>query len=281
MIGILMQPNIVRQVRNTETGVVTITEPTEVRQVLSSRTAELLMEMSEYTVTDGTGGHARVTGFSVGGKSGTSEPPVGREYQGVIASFVGMAPIVDSEVVVLVLLHNPRGELRHGGQIAAPVVSQILTEVLPYLGVPSAGGTSPNHDDTSGTNAPVILPDVRNRTITEARNLLSNFTIHISGHEDESTTLITDQLPLPGVYLFRRSDIFLFTANNDARITVAVPDVRRMSLPQATNSLSSRNLNIVSTGSGVVTHQNIAPGTLVPQGTVITVTLQPQVLEAH
>ena len=74
--GVLMEPNIVSQVRNTETGVITVTEPTPVRQVLSSRTAEQLMEMSLYTVTDGTGGRARVPGFVVGGKSGTSEPPV-------------------------------------------------------------------------------------------------------------------------------------------------------------------------------------------------------------
>ena len=83
-----MQPNIVSQIRNPTTGNITVTEPTPIRQVLSSRTAEQLMEMSEYTVTDGTGGRARVTGFSVGGKSGTSEPPVGREEQGLIASFV-------------------------------------------------------------------------------------------------------------------------------------------------------------------------------------------------
>jgi len=240
------------------------------------------MEASVSAVTDGTGGHARVPGFTVGGKSGTSEPPVGREYLGFIASFIGLAPAVDTQVVVLVIIHNPRAGQHHGGQVAGPVVSRILDDVLAYLGIPPCHPTAAGSSQTPPpANAPIILPDVRGRTITEARDLLPNFTIHLAGNEDPNVVRITDQLPLPGVYLPRDSDIFLFTEYNNEKTSTTVPNLRGMSLAQATNSLASRNLNIVFTGSGVVMHQDIAYGTEVSQGSVITVTLRPQLVDSY
>ena len=127
----------------------------------------------------------------------------------------------------------------------------------------------------------ITLPDVRRRTVREARNLLSDFNVHISGEEDEEATIITEQLPHPGVSLFRGSDIFLSTENNNARISVTVPDLRGSSLTQARSSLANRNLNIVFTGNGVVRHQDPPPGADVPQGTVVNVTLGPELTGVH
>ena len=274
--GVLMQPNIVDRVRDTNTNVVTVTDPIEVRQVLSSRTAELLMEMSEYTITDGTGSRASVPGFVVGGKSGTSEPPVGREEEGFIASFVGLSPVIDTELVVLVIIYNPTAGNHHGGQVAGPVVSQILSDILIYRG----SSTNVTMGAPQTTNALAreltILPDVRNRTIAEARRLLPSFTVHVYGEEDEDTTIVTDQLPHPGVNLFGGANIFLSTENNNTRMSETVPNLRGMSLTQARNALASRNLNITFTGQGVVMHQEPPLGSNVPQGTVVNVRLMPQ-----
>ena len=77
--GILMQPQIVKEIKNTDTGAVTITKPKQIRQVISKETSDTLMEMLEYVVTDGTGKYAQVAGYSVGGKTGTSEPLSGNE----------------------------------------------------------------------------------------------------------------------------------------------------------------------------------------------------------
>ena len=86
-------------------------------------------------------------------------------------------------------------------------------------------------------------------------------------------TVVTDQVPKSGVSLLRKSNIFLYTENNNVRTSVTVPNLIGMSAAQATNSLSSKNLNIVIDGHGIVISQSIAANTKVEQGTVITVTL--------
>lgn len=133
--GYLMQPRIVKSMANTDTGEV-IEEPTKViRQVISSQTAEKVRDMMKSVVTDGTGQHAQVKGYSVGGKSGTSEPVAGDPDAGYVASFAAIAPVENTQVVILLTLYDPSEKSHQGGTVAGPVVSQILTEVLPYLGI--------------------------------------------------------------------------------------------------------------------------------------------------
>ena len=117
--GVLMKPNIIKEVRDSDTGNITKTKPQEVRQVISKETAETLMGMTEYVVTNGTGASAKVKGYSIGGKSGTTEPLEANASSGYIASFIGLAPTVNTQVVVLVILDNPNGPNGHqGGQVA-------------------------------------------------------------------------------------------------------------------------------------------------------------------
>jgi stage V sporulation protein D (sporulation-specific penicillin-binding protein) len=166
--GILMKPRIVKEITNTDTGAVTTVEPSQVRQVISKETADTLMDMLEYVVTDGTGKYAKVAGYSVGGKSGTSEPLSANEKQGYVASFVGLSPTVNTQVVVLVALYNPKANSYQGGTIAGPVVSQILSEVLPYLGINSNSNTNSTNTTEYKT---ISVPDVRNKTLSEARTI--------------------------------------------------------------------------------------------------------------
>lgn len=273
--GVLMQPRIVKEIKNTDTGAITTVEPKEVRQVISKETAETMMEMLEYVVTDGTGRYAKVTGYSVGGKSGTSEPLSGNKEEGYVASFIGLSPTVNTEVVVLVTIYDPKGASHQGGQVAGPVVKQILSEILPYLGVASDNTSS--SDTTTSSAKSVIVPDVRNKTIEEAKSLLKNsgFNVKVTGNEDEATTLIVDQVPKPGVKLLEDSNIYLYTANNNVRSTTTVPNLKGMSSAQVLNSIQASNLNVILDGSGIVVSQDIAAGKEdVEQGTVITVTLQ-------
>ena len=133
--GNLLQPKIVKSMTNTDTGEVTTFDANKVRQVISSQTANEVKSMMKSVVTDGTGKHAQVQGYSIGGKSGTSEPVVGDTSSGYTTSFAAIAPIDNTQVVILVTLYDPKGDSHQGGQTAAPVVSKILTEVLPYMGI--------------------------------------------------------------------------------------------------------------------------------------------------
>lgn len=257
--GVLMEPRIVKEIKNTDTGAITTIEPNEVRQVVSKETAETLMNMLEYVVSDGTGKYAQVTGYSVGGKTGTSEPITGNEDEGYVASFIAMSPTVNTQVVVLVTIYDPKGDSHQGSQVAGPVVKQILSEILPYLGVASNDDSS-SASDSSSSSETTILPDVRNKTISEAKNLLEDagFNIKITGNEDEDSTLIVDQVPKPGVSLLEDSTIYLYTKNNNTRSTTKVPDLKGMSSSQVLNSITASNLNVVIDGSGTVVSQDVS-----------------------
>ena len=132
--GYLMQPTIVKSMSNTDTGEVIEEKPKVIRQVISSQTSSQLRDMMHSVVTDGTGGNAAVKGYSVGGKSGTSEPNTG-ENSVYVASFAAISPVENTKLVVLVTLYDPQGKSHQGGTVAAPVAGQILSKVLPYLGI--------------------------------------------------------------------------------------------------------------------------------------------------
>lgn len=255
--GVLMQPRIVKQIKNVDTGTITNIEPTPVRQVISKDTADTMMEMLEYVVTNGTGKYAKIPGYSIGGKTGTSEPIAGKEDSGYVASFIAMSPTVNTQVVILVIIYNPKGDSYEGSQVAGPVAKQILSETLPYIGIIS--DNSENSTETSNLKT-TIIPDLRNKNIKEAKLMLkdSKLDFRITGEEDENTTLILDQVPKPGVTLLENSIIYLYTSNNNIRNTSSVPNLKGMSSAQVINSIKASNLNVILDGKGTVVSQNIA-----------------------
>lgn len=256
--GVLMQPRIVKEIKDTNTGATTTIEPKALRQTVSKETAETMMSMLESVVNDGTGKYAKISGYSIGGKTGTSEPLSGNEDEGYVASFIAMSPTVNTQVVVLVTIYDPKGDSHQGSQVAGPVVKQILSEVLPYVGVASNNNSTSETPTTSSNTT--ILPDVRNKTISEARTLLKNsgFIVRINGDEDENKTLITDQVPKPGISLLEDSTIYLYTSNNNVRSNTKVPNLKGMSSAQVINSIRASNLNVILDGAGTVVNQDIA-----------------------
>ncbi len=278
--GVLMKPNIIKSITNTDTGAVTETQPTKVRQVLSKSTTEQIKSMMESVVLEGTGKNVQVTGYSIGGKSGTSEPTESNKDDGYVSSFVAISPIEDTQVVILLTLYDPQNKDYgyQGGQVAAPTVSQMLSEILPYLGVTSDA----TENDTTSDNL-ITVPEVRNKTITEAKKILSNagFVCKVTSSGDENSTLVADQTPKPGVQLTKNSIMMLYGEGDTVGTSVSVPDLSGMTVAQATNALRSKNLNISFSGSGVVTTQDYSVNELVPEGTVITVNLKPTLTDAH
>lgn len=270
--GVLCQPRIVKEIVNTDTNAVTNIDPVEVRQVISSETAAEMLDMMESVVTDGTGSAGSVKGYSVGGKTGTSEPPVEDEDYGYVASFVAVAPAENPEIVVLVALYDPQVKNYHGGTVAGPVVSSILSEVLPYLGI------SPDKIDvdTSSSSSSITVPNVENKTVAEAQKILTNagFRCEFTLEGNKNEVLVTDQVPEHGVKLPSNSLVMLYTAENNVRTSTTVPDLSGMSAAQAANSLKSKNLNISVEGNGKVVSQEPAYNASVEQGTVVKVILK-------
>lgn len=277
--GILMKPRIVKQVTNTDTGSTTEIETTQVRQVISKQTATEVKSMMESVVTEGTGKHAAVSGYAIGGKTGTSEPTESNKDEGYVASYVAISPVEDTQVVLLLTLYDPQGKSYQGGQVAGPVVSQMLSEILPYLGVPS-DNTVTNSTDSSNL---ITVPDVRNKTVAEAEKTLKDagFTTKTYVDGDSNTTLVEDQMPKPGSTLPKNSIIILYGQGNTASTSVTVPDLKGMNASQATNTLKAKNLNISIEGSGTVITQDYSKDEQVPEGTIVKVTLKQTLTDAH
>ena len=130
--GKLLTPRVVKSVINSQTGEETEIPVDEKNVTISEETSKKVLSMMESVVAEGTGKNAKVEGFRVGGKTGTSEDGVNTGKY--VTSFCGVAPIDNPQIVVLVTLYNPTGEGGHqGGGVAAPVGGKVLGEVLPYL----------------------------------------------------------------------------------------------------------------------------------------------------
>ncbi len=277
--GKLMKPRIVKQLTNTDTNAVSEIPVTEVRQVISKSTAEQVKSMMESVATVGTGKHAAVTGYSIGGKTGTSEPRYNNLDEGYVASYVAISPVEDTQIVLLLTLYDPPKNNHQGGQLAGPVVSQMLSEILPYLGIPSSEETS-NNDSNDNL---IIVPDIKNKTVAEAEKILksSGFTTKSYVAGDANNTLVSDQTPKPGAYLSRNSIVVIYGADSNVSTSVTVPDLKGMNASEATNTLKSKNLNIDIQGSGIVTSQDPIKEEQVQEGSIIKVTLKQNLTDAH
>ena len=155
--GVLLQPQIVDHITNTDTGEVTTFNSNEIRKVVSKETADKVASMMESVVEVGTGKKVKyddsvkesMSGYSIGGKTGTSEP-INGSSDGYVASFLAISPVENTKIVLLVILKNPGEGVNHnGGQIAAPTAGKMLSEILPYMGIETGNKDSGNNTNIS------------------------------------------------------------------------------------------------------------------------------------
>ena len=204
--GTSVKPRVVKQIINSETKEVTDVPVENNGTVISKETSEKVLSMMESVVSEGTGKNAKVAGYRIGGKTGTSEDGVNTNKY--VTSFLGVAPIDNPQIVLLVTLYNPTGEGGHqGGGVAAPVGGQIFSEVLPYLEVTK---TSTEEE----TVEQVQTPDVLGKTLKEAEKILKESGLeasfgNLSEDIDKENTYIKEQTPSAGIVVNKGSKIYL------------------------------------------------------------------------
>ncbi len=276
--GKLMEPYIVSEITDADGNTVLKQEPTVVRQVIKEETSKTMCSLMESVVTEGTAKNAQVYGFSIGGKTGTSEKidvldENGKPTLDKIVSFVGVAPMDNPEYIVLVALDTPSrstGLYISGGVMAAPTVGAVLADILPYLGV---SRTYPENDPAGQM---VIVEDMTGKTAKEAESMLKekNLTAKAVGTEE----LVTGQIPAPGSAVPGGSQVLLYFGENIENQTVPVPDFTGMNRQQAFDAAGKLGLYILPEGntellpSVVVTAQSHAKEMQVPVGTTISLT---------
>lgn len=264
--GKLVTPHVVKEIENPDTGTVKTIQTNEERQVISEDTANKIKDMMKSVVETGGGKYAQVKGYEIGGKTGTSEADPNHPENGYVASFLVIAPVDNTKIVLLLTLYAPKVRNYYGGSIAAPAVSQMLSEILPYLDIPS------NNSDEGNVEL-VSVPNVTNKTIAEAQKILKAAGLEYSSVGD-ADNIVSEQVPKSGTQLQKNGIVKIYAEGKDERVSQTVPDLKGVSLAQAKVMLKARNLNISSKGTGIVIAQDPKAGTSVDEGTVINVTLQ-------
>jgi len=278
--GFLMQPYMVQQITDSEGNIIEVNEPTIIRQVISAETSAAMRSILEDVVKTGTGKNAQVRGYRVGGKTGTSEDVVdimlseAGAAKNYIASFVGFAPAEDPEIVILLLLETPShntGIYISGGAMAAPVVGNMLADILPL-----SLGIRPQYTEAELGDLNVHVPRVPER-LEDAINLLQRqgFEYTIIGDGDN----VTGQLPAPNAHVSSGTVVTVYSGEELPRVDVVVPNLSGMSYSGAKRALENRGLFIRTTGAPKsdsktqVSVQSIQAGREVLYGSVVEVTL--------
>ena len=279
--GYLVHPYMVSEVTDMSGNVISKADTNVKRQILSHETSELLSKMLEYEVGDGSksgGGYrAYVAGYRVGGKSGTSEQldMDKRQSDGdykKVASFCAMFPSNDPEYMVYIMLDDPNNASSdYSSILAAPVVGNIISEIAPYLGVPTSG------EDLKNTT--VKVPDLIGQEWGNAQVELNRTGLKhrlITGENDATAAKITHQYPSAKTEVSGGTTVYLYVAGAQPD-NVTVPDVTGRTVEFAQQMMSSAGLNYLVQGdsNGVVKEQSVASGTAVEVGTVVTLTCGP------
>lgn len=264
--GKLMKPRVVKEITDREGNIVKKFEPEVVRNVISKQTSDTLKDILEGVVSIGTGKNAYVKGYRVAGKTGTSETTKNGVY---IASFSAFAPADNPVICVLVALDNPTGDSYYGGVIAAPVAGKIVEDTLNYLGVERRY----TEKDKEMMAEEVYVPDIRDKTIDEAKKLLKEHGLEykIEGDNADGNTTVKEQTPKPGAHIAKKSVIIAYTYKPEEEIMVKVPDVTKKTIEEATQTIYDAGLNIKINGIGTAMSQSIEPGKEVAQGEVVVV----------
>ena len=274
--GYLMRPQIIHSIEDAVTGEIRELAPQVIRQVISEETSATIRDLMVNVVEEGTGSLAAISGYGVGGKTGTAQKTV----DGVVsrdqhlASFMGFAPASNPAVVCYVVVDEPQG-IYYGGQIAAPVFQTVVSETLRYLEITPEFPDEIRGQAPEGVGQPEEVlhqvPDVTGLSVVEAEQILDQrgleFTRVGTGGE------VIEQFPPEGTEVRPGSQVLLYTERLDEEQAdvgmVRMPDLMGMSLRTAAEELGVLGLRMEVAGSGIIIRQEPAPRTHVQRGTIV------------
>ena len=268
--GYLYTPYLVEQVLDDEGNILSQHETTAVRQVISEETSAKVRECLEWVVSDGGGRNGQVTGYRIGGKTGTADKTGTKD---VVVSFMCFAPADDPQYIMLLTMDTPSrttGTAVFGGTMVAPVASQIMSEILPLLGV------EPDYTAEELVGADTTVPNVVGQTREAAEDRLADlgFTFRTVGDGDP----VTDQTPAGGAIVPGNASIILYLGQEKPDTPCTVPNVVGKSASEANKAITNAGLIMKVTGTTTASSgnvyaitQSLPAGTEVAAGTVVTV----------
>lgn len=263
--GRLMRPYLLKEAVSPDGTVLYRTSPKVVSTPISEETSLTMRKLLEDVVAVGGAKNARISGYRIGGKTGTAQVyKDGRIVRNVhIGSFLGFAPADDPRIALLVIVDEADTPVDYGGTTAAPFARQILEDVLPYLGY---------QPDEGEDSEPVQVPDVTGQPLWEARRTLSSMGLKVL--DDGGSGSVTAQMPSAGATLRTGGQMMLYTYDEELPETetlVCVPDVSGKSIASAASLLRQRGLEMEIDGSGFAVSQEPAAGSFLAPDSVVLV----------
>ncbi|CAM2077046.1 stage V sporulation protein D [Clostridium saudiense] len=272
--GDLIQPHIVKEISHEdESGNRVIDEtikPTVKKDVLSDESTALLRSYLERTVTkDGPDG-SFVQGYNVGGKTGTAQkvdPTTGTySTDKYISSMIALAPVENPQITVFIAVDEPSNGAYYGGEVAAPLMKELFEEVFKYMDSPLA-------KERFSIYKNVIIPDVRGKSIEEAKQILKENGLEAEVKGNGKTVVSMETYPGSTV---KEGTTISITAKDNGQVEkeIIMPDLKGSTEEFATSVLDNLGLVYEFQGEGTVNSQSIANGNKVVKGTKVTITLK-------
>ena len=268
--GYLYTPYVVDQILDDDGNIVSQHDSTPVRQVISEETSAKVRQCLEYVVAQGTGKNGQVAGYRIGGKTGTADKTGTGD---VVVSFMCFAPADDPQVIMLITMDTPSrttGTYVSGGNMVAPTASQVMGEILPYLGI------EPDYTADQLVGADATVPNVVGKTAEEAKAKLESvgFAYKTVGSGDT----VTDQTPAGGAIIPNNATVILYLGAEKSSELCTVPNVVGRTASEANQALTNAGLIMKVTGATSTSFgnvhaisQSVPEGTQVEAGSVITV----------
>ena len=266
--GKLMKPYVVEQVVSPQGDVIQQNEPTVKRQVISAEASATMCQLMQSVVLEGGGRNAYVAGYAVGGKSGTSQKLDSEDDKARVASFIGVAPIEDPRIAVLIVLDEPHTYTTSGGTLAGPVVARVIEDTLEYYDTPR------NYSQAEKERMEASVPDITGKNAEHAVSQLqeSGFAAKVLGSGDS----VVEQYPAAEQTMPRGSTVLLYTEESMELLATQVPATDGQSLTQVQASLQQAGLNLQAVGAvqseaAVAVSQSLPAGESAVMGTAVTV----------
>lgn len=274
--GYLITPHLMKQVTHLdENGELVVDAEYEVEKekVFDADTMEKMRLNLEQVVNSGGSSKAYIDGYRIAGKTGTAQKvdTVNGGYANgkYLSSFVGMAPVDNPQFTVYVSIDEPNPSLYYAGQIAAPVGQKLFNELFNYAELKPTGTYK---DATESLKADVIVPEVRNMSVSEAKKAIES--VGLTARVEGEGTIITDMNPKPGYVLKEGNEVILYAgkAAEDSDMVI-VPDLKGFTKESIQVLFKDLGLNAEFIKEGLVVDQSIEGGQMVKKGTTVTFTL--------
>jgi cell division protein FtsI/penicillin-binding protein 2 len=250
--GVLMKPHVVKARRDPYSEKIEVVDPVLLRRVCKQATADTLLALLGFVVDEGTGSRAKVAGIPVGGKTGTAQKfEQGTLKQGkYMASFIGVAPLENPQLVVGIFIDEPEIGKHHGGQSAAPAFARIIehlalaTDRLLSPEAVTVGGGKP----VQGPEAPFFLELNQDRATELA--LSCGLKIRLVGRGER----VISQKPAPGCIL-RPNQVMVLGLGDSRQGESDLPDLTGLSLRTARRIALQHGYPVIPRGEGQVVWQ--------------------------